>query len=175
MTLKKTLYTILISALAACNSSENRSDEPSPELTEVKHDRFQNGWYAVINEKGGIPMQLHGGKETFTIDPTEIATQKNFRSVAKVMGGGCNGLSIQVDSTGAEALYLARQFLKSKKIALILNNELYCVQDVKSESFLFVEKGTPANQYGGVMAIPCNTNITAAELSDIYNKVMEKK
>lgn len=174
MTLKKTLYIILVSALAACNSQESQDPEPKQELTVVQHDRFQNGWYAVINEKGGIPMQLHGAKETFTIDPTEIATQKNFKNVTKFTEKDCNSLIVRVDSTGAEALDLAIQFIKSKKLGLIINNELYYVQDLTAPGFAKVKKGTPADVFGETVAIPCNA-LSAADLEEVLKDLTEKK
>lgn len=173
MTLKRTATLILLSALAACNSTENNSPEPSPELTEVKHDRFQNGWYAIINEKGGIPMQLHGSNETYIIDPTEIAVQKQFKETAITHENNCDALRIRVDSTAAEALDMAIQFIKSKKLGLIINNELYYVQDL-NKPFAQVRKGTPAASFGETIAIPCNA-LPAADLQSASNYISVKK
>lgn len=173
MTLKRTATLLLLSALAACNAEEKKAPEPAPVLTEVKHDRFRNGWYAVIHEKGGIPMQLHGSKETFTIDPTEIATQQQFREVSIAHDNNCDALRIRLDSTGSEALDLAIQFIKSKKLGLIINNELYYVQDL-NQPFAKVKKGTPATIFGETIAIPCNA-LPATDLQTAYSNVALKK
>jgi preprotein translocase subunit SecD len=87
---------------------------------------LSTGWYYITTVDKGIPKNLFKKNEIFYIDSTPIITVKNFTDLSIYKDNtGIFGLQIKLDKKGTKAWSIATENSIGKKLALIIDDELY--------------------------------------------------
>ena len=159
-------YLLLIIFLISCGQAPLTNQKiESNNLTEQNQpsDHLKTGWYYLTDKENGVEKTLKGTEETYFIDTTPIVTVDNFTDLEIYQSVyGDYGLIIRLDEKGSKEWSVATGKSINKKLALIIDNELYFTPTVNSQ----IDAGITALNRG---------DLTEEELKDIKLKIEKEK
>lgn len=160
------IYLLSILLLLSCgqSSSTNLKNESANKVEQSQSlDDLVTGWYYLTDKKNGIEKTLKGSEEVFFIDPTPIVTVENFTDLEIYQSNyGDYGLTIRLDERGTKEWSIATGKSIDKKLALIIDNELYFTPTVNSQ----IDVGITALNRG---------DLTEKELKAIKQRIEKEK
>ena len=143
-------------------TTENESDKTS--ISEVtQNDQLKTGWYYLSDKDNGIEKTLNGTKEIYYLIPEPIVTVDNFTDLEIYQSYyGDYGMTIRLDKKGTEKWSIATGKSIGKKLALVIDNELYFMPQVNAQ----IDVGITALNRG---------DLSETELKAIKNKIEKEK
>jgi len=159
-------YLLSIIFLFSCGQApptdQKTESNNSTEQTQTS-DHLKTGWYYLTDKENGIEKTLKGTEETHFIEPTPIVTVDNFTDLEIYQSNyGDYGLTIRLDDKGTKEWSVATGKSINKKLALIIDNELYFTPTVNSQ----IDVGITALNRG---------DLTEKELKAIKLKIEKEK
>lgn len=95
---------------------------------------LKNGWYELNLSGSGIMKTLKKTGERYSLNANPIVTPKNFKSFKAFENyEGVEGLAIYFDKVGTKEWRRATKKAIDSYLVFILNNEIFCAQQVNSE------------------------------------------
>ncbi|PQJ15773.1 hypothetical protein BST99_08590 [Aureicoccus marinus] len=142
--------------------TENESEVTS--ISEVtQNGQLRTGWYFLSDKDNGIEKTLNGTKEIYYLNPSPIVTADNFTELEIYQSNyGDYGMTIRLDKKGTKQWSIATGKSIGKKLALVIDNELYFLPQVNAQ----IDVGITALNRG---------DLSETELKAIKNIIEKEK
>ena len=157
------LSTLILLGCGQTSSTDLKSESTNQVEQTQTTDDLVTGWYYLTDKENGIEITLKGTEETYFIFQSPIVTVANFTDLEIYQSNyGDYGLTIRLDEKGTKEWSVATRKSINKKLALIIDNELYLTPTVNSQ----IDVGITALNRG---------DLTEEELKDIKLKIEKEK
>lgn len=142
--------------------TENQSEVTR--ISEVtQNSQLRTGWYYLSDKDNGVEKILNGTKEVYYLNPLPIVTVDNFTDLEIYQSNHDHyGMTIRLDKKGTKQWSIATGKSIGKKLALVIDNELYFMPQVNAQIDV------------GVTALN-RSDLSEAELKAIKNKIEKEK